>query len=327
MLTSEEASRETLKACLRCARCWARDRLALDKTRRAIIDKYVDAAADYQNRFVMAFANGALQNLETTLRSASDEEAKEDYAGAVISEVIGSGVDYAVGKAAKAAGVDELVGPVKGVVKAVQDESKRAAAASASLSAADWIKTMRASLIDSYTVSSNKQTIRKSTYDLYQSLKDGGDDEAMQQFIDQLSYWTSSIEENPLVPSVGDAELSLYEAWLNQHFNSCGGIPGTPGAILVSYDGATLKQVLVQGPFGDQIETGIKRLLAYKSITTLDVRKQICRWDSYEASVGTTWDCACLSRANEPQGHMVYPESEAWFRSTDWANTGLTFRR
>jgi hypothetical protein len=231
----------------------------------------------------------AVANFETTVQQASPEEAKADKLGAALKSAWGKAKGVATGAVSKATGVE--IAPLVEMYEAVDAEIDRAAAASTSLAAGEWIKSLRSKITNEYG-KTNTEAYLSDLKAYYAKLTP-----------DERTDWITGMQveleglkqfKNPETEFV---ERSLYESWINANFSHCSLGSGT-GFVKIDFDSdGELEQAIVNAPLGAKIEGGIDRTFS-GPLTDLEVSKQVCSYGDLVAG-GSGWRCVCFDEDND----------------------------
>jgi hypothetical protein len=297
---------------------------ALERTRRQLIADFAAAVGGYNDCANTNF-NGALANFESTVRSASAQEATLDILNTMATTAFDEGVKLAIkelGEAAPAAGVVFALG------KAIKKEMDRAAQAATSHEVGDWIKDLRAAANDAYTQSGTRAFLEQSATDM---VADAGSEDDRQELIDNLTFATGAVQSGRWrAASVEDYERYLYEGWINAHFSFIGGVDDdVSGFIDVRFeaDDAPTSATVV-APLGDKLADAINRIsnrAGVNSLMDLAVRKRVCKWAD-NAVGGEGWSCGWFDDRNELINEPNSEEVTEFLNSTTWRGNVTMFR-
>lgn len=247
------------------------DSVADYETDMQTIRDYVQAVAEAQTRLALVYTN-ALANVETTMQQASPAEARPEFVGAMLKSGIKAVEKFAIAAVKAQTGAD--LGPLVDMVHAISDELSRAEAAGASLAAGEWIKLQRTSITNAYSHAVSTTELRKRIEDEYNNGDEG-----------QRSYYIAGIQNELAAmmtvkpPPVEKIAMSMYEAWINLHFNDdC--MDGT-GNIVVLFDAdGALESSTVNAPLGSRVAGAINGVMGGAGVgrvMDLQVIKKVCR--------------------------------------------------
>src|SRR5215468_3099358 len=142
------------------------EKAAVERTRANIIGDFAKTLGSYNQRVVTSF-NAALGNFETTVRSASAQEANADILRVMATTAFEEGAKAAIKELGEAA---PAVGVIFSFGKAIKQEIDRAAAAATSHEVGNWIKDLRSAANDAYTNSGNEQSLMNVASEAYSNL-------------------------------------------------------------------------------------------------------------------------------------------------------------
>lgn len=238
------------------------------------IGEYAQAVADAQAKIAFAYTS-ALANVETTFQQASPEEARPDIVGVMLKSGV-KAIEKAAVTAVKAqTGAD--LGPIVEMVHAIANELDRAQQAAASQAAGEWIRGLRTSIVNAYTQGQGAAALREKLTEEYKH----GDEGRRSWYIGGVQNELDAVRTiNP--PRTEVIEVAMYEAWINQFFDSdC--MSGN-GSVVLQFDGdGSLESCRVNAPLGNRVAgalNGIMGAAGVSRIMDLQVVKKVCREDS-----------------------------------------------
>lgn len=280
---------------------------------------YAHQTTEAKTRLTLVYIS-ALANFETTVQQASREEAKADLVGVALKSGWNTAKGLVTAAVTKSTGVD--VAPLVALYDAVDGEIDRAAAASTSLAAGEWIKKLRSTLTDNYA-KDNSGAYLQQLKEYYGSL----DPDERFDWITSVQVELESLKS--FVPPKTDAiELALYEGWLWSFYEHCGGDPdphygGTIGGVVrimfdEEDDSPVLEAVCIKAPLGDKIQSGIERVMT-GSVMGLNAVKQVCFYGTLVAG-GRGYTCGCLGRDNRIISRIDLPPYGELLESRSWTS-------
>ena len=251
------------------------------------IRDYVDAVVQAQTR-VAATYSAALDSFQLTVQTASAAEVRPDVLGVVSKAGIKFAEKSAVAAVKDATGAD--LGPLVEMLHAISDEVDRASKAATSRSVAEWINSLRTSVINSYTQGNSRQAMIEQLEREYNQNDEGG----RGGYIAGIQNELDATKTVP-APKVEAVEAAMYQGWINQAFNQeC--IDGA-GILSLQFgvDG-NLVSAKVVAPLGDRLAGRLNTIMGTAGISglmDLDVAKKVCREDV----------CICFGQQCGPQGY------------------------
>jgi|SRR6185369_5021677 len=217
------------------------------------IRDYVAAVVEKQTKIAVAYT-GALANVETTFQNVSPADAKPDILKVVIKNGFKILEKSAVTGVQEATHVD--LGPLVDMIHQVYDEVDRAAAAAASLSAAEWVKNLRTSITNAYTQGQTGDALRQQIEGEYKQNDEGGRGGYIAGIQNELTA-LGSVN----VPLSQVIETSIYEQWIVQNFNN-DAVDGT-GFITLNYNSdGTADKSEVTASLGAKIAGGLNNVMS-----------------------------------------------------------------
>jgi hypothetical protein len=235
------------------------------------IRDYVRAVVEQKTKLALAYTN-ALADVETTFRSASSADATPNILGAILKSGLKSLEKASVTAVKTETGTD--LGPVVDLVHAVWDEVDRAEKAAQSLSTGEWIKNLRTEITNAYTQGQSGDELRQQIEDEYKQ----GDAGYRGGYIGGIQNELAAIRMMK-VPPVQVLETSMYEEWINQHFNNdC--MDGTGIIVLLFDDNGDAGSAKVNAALGDNVAGALNDVMGTAEIThlmDLGVVKKVCK--------------------------------------------------
>lgn len=233
------------------------------------IRDYVALVTEKQTRLVIAYTS-ALSSVETTLQTASPEDASPDYLKAVVKSGLKSLEKVALQAVKERTGAD--LAPVADVIHALADEAERAARAAAGLGAAQFIGGLRASITNAYTRGRTGDALREQIEAEYKQ----GDEGQRGGYIAGVQIEKDAVEQVE-IPAVETLERALLEGWINEAFS--GDVMEGPGIVVIQFDSdGALESATVEAPLGDRVAGSLNRIMPAAGTTRLmdlDVVKKV----------------------------------------------------
>ena len=235
------------------------------------IRDYTRAVIEWQTKLVVVYTN-ALASVETTLSSASPEEATPDVLGTILKSGLTSLEELAVGVVKSRTGAD--LSAVTSMLHAIWDEVDRAEEAAESLEAGEWIRKLRTGITNAYGQGQNGDALREDIEGEYKQ----GDTGERGGYIGGIQNELAALRTIRM-PRVECIELSMYEAWINRFFdNDC--MEGTGTVVLTFSDDETPESATVNVMLGDRIAGALNGIMSgagIRRIMDLKVVKKVCR--------------------------------------------------
>lgn len=265
------------------------------------IGEYAQAVADVQAKIAFAYTT-ALANVETTFQQASPEEARPDVVGVMLKSGVKAIEKIAVTAVKTQTGAD--LGPVVEMVHAIGSELDRAQQAGASQAAGEWIRGFRTSVANAYTQGQGAAALREKLIADYNQGDEG------------QRAWTIGGVQNELAavktinpPRTENIEVAMYEAWINQFFDS--DCMNGNGSVILQFNGdGALETCRVNAPLGSRVAgamNGIMVAAGVERIMDLQVVKKVCRVDS----------CMCFEPNGVVRKGTDDAEAESFLSSSD----------
>jgi hypothetical protein len=260
----------------------------------------------------------ALDNFETTMSFASEEEAKPDVLGTLLSTAFDTAADMAL--------ADIPGGPfAKKLFDATTAELERAGKASQSLEVGLWIKDQRTVLANE-KMQSTQDTSDRLRNDLEDEFLDG-DGEGRKEFWEQIVEANTRMQGTPAY-NHEDLEAKLYELFINGHFDENWIEDTLSGCIeyKLKYDTDefSVDSCKVRAPFGDHIGTALNHLMDGNTLhdirfpLDLKVRKRICLYTDDYVPGGKDWFCGWLDASNNVTSSPSKSEAIQGFSDSKW---------
>ena len=281
---------------------------------RQRIDDYA-RLVERQHGTLLDKTRDSLLNFQTTLKTASLEEANPDLVGVLATAAYEAGVSLLqsfVKNNALSAGLSFVLDVARGT----HAELERAAAAALDRRVATFVKeAVRA-------IDVQRDRFRPAAFVEEVSLEflESADRPA---FLDALSAATIRLQTD-ILPALPFFELKYYEAWIDMHFNGF----RKDGQGVIAYNFAFDGEIEVQScrvaaPHGDRIEDELNAFLAAGSIggvrrpIDLRVRKRACfRVENLVG--GTSIDCGWLTAGNGVAHEPTLPQARKAFAEPVW---------
>lgn len=261
---------------------------------------------DKQNQALLISLLGALDQFESTMSFASEDEAEADVLGTLASKAFDMAVDEMLSFEIPGLGSIPGLSHVKTLYEATTEELARAAKASESLEVGNWIKDQRAILLDWTRQGHTQAKLNQLQADIESDYLEQ-DEGARQAFFEQLDKVNTHLS-GVNVPSPDELEANLYVQWINGHFKGDGKDDSYIEYGLEYFDETyEFKYCRVKAPFGDKVATGLNRLLDRGNLPGIQrpfdfqVPKRVCLKVDAIAG-GITWDCGMLNS----QGKIIH---------------------
>lgn len=205
---------------------------------------YVDAVVQAQIALATVYG-AALDAFQSTVQTASPKEASPDILGVVVKSGLKVAEKSAVTAVQETTGAD--LGPIVEMMHGIYDETERAAKAATARSAAEFVNSLRSSVINGYTQGAGRQAMLDQLFSEYKANDEGARNFYIGGIQNELAA-TKTVHA-PLVEFV---EVGLYVGWINQNFNSdC--VDGT-GFVYAEFDtDGTLTSTTITAPLGDKL--------------------------------------------------------------------------
>lgn len=250
--------------------------------------RYAAGVTEAKTKLTLTYLSG-VANFETTVQQASPADAKADVVGVALKQAWKKAKGAATSAISKATGVD--ISPLVELYEAIDEEIERAAKASTSLAAGDWIKKFRSKITDEYGKTNTEAYLSrlKEYYDKLSKNERTDWITGMQVELEGLKQFHS--------PETKTVERTLYEGWINGSFTHCGQEGGN-GFVKIDFDkSGELEQAIVNAPLGKNIEGGLEKTFA-GALTELEVHKQVCSYGDLVAG-GSGYRCVCFDDRNK----------------------------
>jgi len=274
------------------------------------IANYVAAVVEAKAKITTAYT-AALDNVQVAFQTASPQEAKPDVVGVLLKSGLKTLEKTAVTAVKDSTGAD--LGPLVELAHALYDEVDRAAKAAANRAAAEWISTLRATIVNNYTRGQTGEALRKQIEDEYKSNDEGGRGGYIGGIENELEALKTVVP-----PSVETIAASMYVSWINQNFNNdC--MDGTGFIqLLFDADGNTTSASVV-APLGDRVAGALNGVMAQAGVAKLmdlDVVKKVCR-DS--VCMGFEGNNTVRADTNDDDAHTFLTSADNWGKFTSFS--------
>lgn len=273
------------------------------------VDEYIDRLTRKHDE-LLDISRDALAQFETTMRSASAQDADPDILGTMLSTAFNFAVDQFISRLSeKLDTLSTALAFAKAVFEATTSELERAGRASASLAVGNWIKDQRVA-IDQARRRFDQDDLQEEMSLQFLEASD------RQRFLADLQQSIERVREEEL-PTVSQLEQKLYEQWINAHFRTIG--KDSQGCIEFRYEyednAFDFVSCTVEAPSGDKIETALNRLLEQKLLPgvrrpiDLKVRKRGCFFVE-GLGTGTVWSCGWLDQDNQLIHRPIHDDAQ-----------------
>jgi hypothetical protein len=276
------------------------------------IAKYVAAVVEAKAKITTAYT-AALDNVQVAFQTASPQEAKPDVVGVLLKSGLKTLQKVAVDAVKESTGAD--LGPLVELATALNEEVDRAAAAANNRAAAEWISTLRATIVNNYTQGQTGEALRKQIEDEYKGNDEGG----RGGYIGGIENELEAVGQvKP--PSVETIAASMYVSWINQNFNNdC--MDGT-GFIYLQFDSdGNTSSAKVVAPLGDRVAGALNDVMAQAGVShlmDLDVVKKVCR-DS--TCMGFEGNNTVRADTNDDDAHAFLTSSDNWNKFSSFSSS------
>jgi hypothetical protein len=246
------------------------------------ISSYVQAVVEKKNKIAIAYLS-AIDNLQTTIQTASPSEAKQD----ILSAVMKSGLKSVISAVKGITSVD--LDPLAEMIRGIKDEIDRAEKSEQNFEVSD-------------TQDQTGENLRKQIEDEYNQNDEGGRGGYIAGIEIKLEAMRSV-----QAPKTEILEVAMYTCWINQNFNDdC--IDGT-GIVYIQFeDNGTFSSATLISPLGDKISGALNNVMSRADVyqlMDLDVVKKVCKGD----------DCMCFEGNNEVRKASWNDETQSFLTS------------